>query len=56
MKQKEEDSECHAEDGDGEPGVGDVRQPDTHSSSFVRFFRKQKRGEDWHTKKATWST
>ncbi len=28
MKQKEEDSEGHAEDGDGEPGVGDVRQPD----------------------------
>jgi hypothetical protein len=28
MKQKEEDSEGHAEDGDGEAGVGDVRQPD----------------------------
>jgi hypothetical protein len=28
MKQKEYDSECHAEDRDGEAGVGDVRQPD----------------------------
>ncbi len=44
MKQKEEDSQGHAEDGDGEAGVRDVRQPDKVGALPEAKFKVPNRG------------